>query len=296
MGDNDEGGQPDRVNVARIIDGHDAATPALISRNQTITYGELAEQRRPAARRPRTSRHRRRRPRGDHLRQRPPVRHRLPRAGRDGRRGRAAEPVEPGARAAASAGRRRRGRRRRRPQRRGDVAQRRPGRAPDDPPRGHGRRRSRRWRRPDRRAAHRRPVAGRRSRPRSPRRAVVHQRHGGCAPRGDAHPRQPAGEHRAGALGARSGCAGRRRLRGHPAVPHLRAQRRPRHQPVRRRDGRARPALRPGDRPGVDPLARRDGDPRRTVDVGRLRPLRGGARRRLRHGAGWRCRARRSCR
>ena len=43
MGDYDEGGQPDRVNVAHIIDGHDAATPALISRNQTITYGELAE-------------------------------------------------------------------------------------------------------------------------------------------------------------------------------------------------------------------------------------------------------------
>ncbi len=31
------------VNVARVIEGHDASAAALISRNQTITYGELAE-------------------------------------------------------------------------------------------------------------------------------------------------------------------------------------------------------------------------------------------------------------
>jgi long-chain acyl-CoA synthetase len=32
-----------RVNVARIAEGHDPAAPALISRNRTITYGELVD-------------------------------------------------------------------------------------------------------------------------------------------------------------------------------------------------------------------------------------------------------------
>ena len=43
MGARTRAGSPIAVNVAHIIDGHDAATPALISRNQTITYGELAD-------------------------------------------------------------------------------------------------------------------------------------------------------------------------------------------------------------------------------------------------------------
>ena len=51
------------------------------------------------------------------------------------------------------------------------------------------------------------------------------------------------------------------------------------------RDHRARPALRSGDGAGVDPRPQGDGDPRHAVDVGRLRPLRRGAGRRLRHGA-----------
>ena len=54
MGDTDQGGPvtDERVNVARIIEGHDGARAALISRNQTITYDELADQSQPPARRP----------------------------------------------------------------------------------------------------------------------------------------------------------------------------------------------------------------------------------------------------
>src|SRR5262245_3567765 len=33
-----------RINVARIAEGHDPAAAALISRNRTITYGELVDQ------------------------------------------------------------------------------------------------------------------------------------------------------------------------------------------------------------------------------------------------------------
>ena len=46
MGDSDHAGQvtAEPVNVARIIDGHDGSRAALISRNRTITYDELAEQ------------------------------------------------------------------------------------------------------------------------------------------------------------------------------------------------------------------------------------------------------------
>ncbi|MET0145062.1 MAG: AMP-binding protein [Ilumatobacteraceae bacterium] len=45
MGDADQGGSSSErhVNVARIIDGHDGDRPALISRNQTITYDMLAD-------------------------------------------------------------------------------------------------------------------------------------------------------------------------------------------------------------------------------------------------------------
>ncbi len=56
-----------------------------------------------------------------------------------------------------------------------------------------------------RRPADERAAARRRRRPRPPGRADVHQRHGRLAAGGDAHPRQPAGEHRPGALGARPG-------------------------------------------------------------------------------------------
>src|SRR5262245_28176475 len=37
-------GETQQVNLARIVEGHDPAAPALISRNRTITYGELTEQ------------------------------------------------------------------------------------------------------------------------------------------------------------------------------------------------------------------------------------------------------------
>ena len=67
-----------------------------------------------------------------------------------------------------------------------------------------------------RRAARRRAAARRRRRPRPPRRADVHQRHGRRARGGDAHPRQPARQHRAGPLGARPGQRRRRRLRRDP--------------------------------------------------------------------------------
>ena len=231
-------------------------------------------------------RRRRRRPRRRHLRQRPPVRDRLPGRRRPRCRRRAAQPGEPGAGAAAAswppstpvavvvdrtaAGAWRRVDR---------------GRAGFDRARHHGRRR--RHRRGDhlRRAARRRAAARRRRRPRPPRGADVHQRHRRRATGGDADPRQPAGEHRPGPLGARPGERHRRRLRRHPGVPHLRAQRRARAEPLRRGDGAPRPALRPGDRPRVDPRPRRDGDPRHAGDVGGLRPLRRGAGRRLRHGA-----------
>ena len=45
MGDTDQGGPETdrRVNVARIIDGHDGSGAALISRNQVISYDELAD-------------------------------------------------------------------------------------------------------------------------------------------------------------------------------------------------------------------------------------------------------------
>jgi long-chain acyl-CoA synthetase len=45
MGDTDHGGPvtDELVNVARIIEGHDGARAALISRNQTITYDELGK-------------------------------------------------------------------------------------------------------------------------------------------------------------------------------------------------------------------------------------------------------------
>ncbi len=39
-----EAGETRQINVARIVEGHDPATAALISRNRTITYGELSEQ------------------------------------------------------------------------------------------------------------------------------------------------------------------------------------------------------------------------------------------------------------
>jgi long-chain acyl-CoA synthetase len=42
MGDTDHGDGAG-VNLARIIEGHDVASAALISRNQTISYGELAD-------------------------------------------------------------------------------------------------------------------------------------------------------------------------------------------------------------------------------------------------------------
>jgi long-chain acyl-CoA synthetase len=46
MGDTDQGGPAtdERVNVARIIDGHDGSRTALISRNRTFTYDDLADQ------------------------------------------------------------------------------------------------------------------------------------------------------------------------------------------------------------------------------------------------------------
>jgi long-chain acyl-CoA synthetase len=45
MGDTDNGGPaPERaVNVARVVDAHDAGAIALISRNQSITYGDLRD-------------------------------------------------------------------------------------------------------------------------------------------------------------------------------------------------------------------------------------------------------------
>ena len=42
MGDDEPAGTAG--NLARIIDGHDDAKPALISRNQTVSYGELRDQ------------------------------------------------------------------------------------------------------------------------------------------------------------------------------------------------------------------------------------------------------------
>ena len=136
--------------------------------------------------------------------------------------------------------RHRRGRRRgRRSHRRRLVARRRPGVGPVA---AHG---DRRRRRRDRRAPSTpprcmaaEPVPVRRRRSRSPRRADVHERHGRRAEGGDAHPRQHARQPRPGALGPRAASSGRRRLRRDPAVPRLRAQRRPRPDAARRGDAR----------------------------------------------------------
>jgi long-chain acyl-CoA synthetase len=38
------GGEARQLNLARIVEGHDPEAPALISRNRTITYGELVDQ------------------------------------------------------------------------------------------------------------------------------------------------------------------------------------------------------------------------------------------------------------
>ena len=43
-GDGAAAGETRQLNVARIVEGHDPATAAVISRNRTITYGELSEQ------------------------------------------------------------------------------------------------------------------------------------------------------------------------------------------------------------------------------------------------------------
>ena len=140
--------------------------------------------------------------------------------------------------------------------------------------------------------------AGRRRRARPPRRADVHERHGRRAAGGDAQPRQPARQHRAGALGDRPDRARRRRLRRASrcstssgstwcSASSL----------VGRRHRRARAALRPGDRARDDPRPRGvTVDPRRAGDVGRLRPLRRGARPTPSPASASRCPAPPSCR
>ena len=214
-----------------------------------------------------------RRPRRDHVRQQPLLRHRVP---RDVGLGAIAVPLNPRARRPSSSARsawstpvavvvgpaaRRRGRRSTAPR----CAT-----------------RSTRWSSP--RATRRRrrcrstrsrgggPAAGRRRRARPSRRADVHQRHGRRAAGGDAQPRQPARQHRAGARRRDATSARRRRVRRAAAVPHLRPQRRARpHRCAVGATRRARAALRSVDRARDDPRPRRHGRARRAADVGGVR-------------------------
>jgi long-chain acyl-CoA synthetase len=98
-----------------------------------------------------------------------------------------------------------------------------------------------------------------------------------------AQPRQPARQHRARPHHPRSHHRRRRRLRGAPAVPHLRAQRRARRVDARRGHTAARPAVRPGDRRAVDRAARCHGGAGRAPHVDRVQPLRRTARRLVRN-------------